>query len=573
MNKNIKPIIVSENNSIRDTMHAINGAFLQGAPTGIALIMDNAKKLLGIVTDGDIRRSLVNNVSIDEPVKSIMVRDPITVSEGLTESEMVELVVGKIKAGGRIRDVKVEHVIIVDKEGVVVDVVNFYELWESSNIKNKTICVVGLGFVGLTLAIILADSGFKVIGYDVMQDMVTDINNGNPPFYEEGLSSLLKFHINKGNFRAVSSLKKEIHDIYIVSVGTPVDRDHKPDIENIKKATIQIGKVLKKKDMVILRSTVPVGTTRDILLPILEKESNLKGGEAFYLAFAPERTVQGKALEELRSLPQIIGGLNKRSLDVASSFFSNLNTTIARMSSLEAAEMVKLVNNAYRDVTFAFANELAITCDHWGIDPVNVINAANQGYPRNNIPVPSPGVGGSCLKKDPYIYIESVSNMGFKGGLSLCSRKINDYMSLFVFNKIDLFIKQNKKDQDIKIFVIGFAFKGEPETSDIRDSTTVDLVAIMKNKTNWHIFGYDPVVDKDRIGRLDIAGCSIREGFKGADCVLIMNNHRSYFDVDILGLLELVNRPALFLDAWSLFPHKEIESVKGVFYGGLGGKD
>ncbi|MBO06626.1 MAG: hypothetical protein CMI58_06295, partial [Parcubacteria group bacterium] len=345
------------------------------------------------------------------------------------------------------------------------------------------------------------------------------------------------------------------------------------DIENIKKATIQIGKVLKNKDMVILRSTVPVGTTRDIILPILEKESNLKGGEAFYLAFAPERTVQGKALEELRSLPQIIGGLNKRSLDVASSFFSNLNTTIARMSSLEAAEMVKLVNNAYRDVTFAFANELAITCDHWGIDPVNVINAANQGYPRNNIPVPSPGVGGPCLKKDPYIYIESVNDLSFKGGLSLCSRKINDYMPLFVFNKIDLFIKQNKRDQDIKIFVVGFAFKGEPETSDIRDSTTVDLVAIMKNNTAWHIFGYDPVVDKDRIGRLGIAGCSIREGFKGADCVLIMNNHRSYIDVDILGLLELVNRPALFLDAWSLFPHKEIESVKGIFYGGLGGKD
>ena len=561
MNENIKSILISENNSIRDAMHVISDAALQGAPTGIALITDNANKLLGVVTDGDIRRSLVNNVSIDAPVKSIMVRDPITVSGGLTESEMIELVT--IRVSGRIRDVKVDHVIIVDKEGIVDDVIDFFELWKNSDLKNKTVCVVGLGFVGLTLAIILADSGFKVIGYDVMQDMVNNINNGNPPFYEKGLSSLLKFHINNGNFRAVSTLDEGFCDIYIVSVGTPVDGNHKPDIGHIKKATIQIGKLLKKRDMVIFRSTVPVGTTRDILLPILEKESSLKGGEAFYLAFAPERTVQGKALEELRALPQIIGGLNKGSLDVASSFFSNLNTTIARMSSLEAAEMVKLVNNAYRDVTFAFVNELAITCDHWGIDPVNVINAANQGYPRNNIPVPSPGVGGSCLKKDPYIYIESVSNMGFKGGLSLCSRKINEYMSLFVFNKIDLFIKQNKKDQNIKIFIVGFAFKGEPETSDIRDSTTVDLVAIMKNKTDWHIFGYDPVVDKDRIGRLDVAGCSIREGFKGADCVLIMNNHRSYIDVDILGLLELVNR----------FPHKEIESVKGVFYGGLGGKD
>jgi len=573
MNKNIKSIIISENISIRDAMHAINDAVFQGAPTGIALVVDNSTKLLGIVTDGDIRRSLVNNVSIDAPVKSIMTRDPITVTDGLAESEMVELVVKKVKDRGSTKYARVNHIVVVDKEGVVSDTIHFFELWKSSDVKNKTVCVVGLGFVGLTLAIILADTGFKVIGCDVMEGMVNDINNGNLPFYEEGLSSLLKFHINKGNFRAVSSLKKEIHDIYIVSVGTPVDRDHKPDIENIKKATIQIGKVLKKKDMVILRSTVPVGTTRDIILPILEKESNLKGGEAFYLAFAPERTVQGKALEELRSLPQIIGGLNKRSLDVASNFFSNLNTTIARMSSLEAAEMVKLVNNAYRDVTFAFANELAVTCDHWGIDPVNVINAANQGYPRNNIPVPSPGVGGPCLKKDPYIYIESVNDLSFKGGLSLCSRKINDYMSLFVFNKIDLFIKQNKIDQDIKIFIVGFAFKGEPETSDVRDSTTVDLVKILKNKTDWHICGYDPVVSKDNVSRLDVAGCSIREGFKGADCVLIMNNHRSYIDMDILGLLELVSRPALFLDAWSLFPRKEIESVKGVLYGGLGGKD
>jgi UDP-N-acetyl-D-mannosaminuronic acid dehydrogenase len=358
-----------------------------------------------------------------------------------------------------------------------------------------------------------------------------------------------------------------------VNVGTPVEGDHKADIEHLKKATMQIGKILKTRDTVILRSTVPVGTTRNILLPILEKESNLKGGEAFYLAFAPERTVAGKALEELRTLPQIIGGLNKRSLDVVSNLFSNLNTTIVRMSSLEAAEMIKLVNNAYRNVTFAFANELAIICDHWGIDPVNVINAANQGYSRNDIPVPSPGVGGPCLKKDPYIYIESVNNLSFKGGLSLCSRKINDYMSLFVFNKIDLFIKQNKRDQDIKIFVVGFAFKGEPETSDIRDSTTIDLVEIMKNKTDWHIFGYDPVVSKDNISRLGIVGCGLREGFKGADCILIMNNHRSYIDVDILGLLELMNKPAFFLDAWSLFPYNEIESVKGVFYGRLGGKD
>ena len=412
-----------------------------------------------------------------------------------------------------------------------------------------------------------------MIGYDMQDDIVKGINAGNPPFHEKGLSSLLKFHINKRNFKAISALQNEIADIYILSVGTPLGKEHKPNLEFIEKSAKQIGKILKKRDMVILRSTVSVGTTRNIVLPILEEKSGLRGGEDFYLSFAPERTIEGRALEELRSLPQVIGGYNKRSLDAAANFFSNLNHTIIKVSSLEAAEMVKLVNNSFRDLTFAFANELALICEQWDLDAVNVINAANEGYPRNHIPVPSPGVGGVCLKKDPYIYMDSAQQVDLEADLPRIARRINEYMPVFVFRKIETFIKKHKKNTDVKVFLVGFTFKGEPETSDIRNSTTIDLIKLMQEKTTWKLFGYDPTVNKKEIENLGVTGCSLREGFKGADCALIMNTHRSYTDMDVLGLAELMNKPALFFDGWHRFPHEEIERVDGIVYGGLSGKN
>lgn len=573
MNEMIEQILISQEYTIRETMSAITEAARKGAPSGIALIVDNNNALLGVVTDGDIRRALVKHVDIDAPIREIMIRNPITIPKGLTELEMLELVIKEAKALSRLSSDTVGQVIVVDGQGRVDDVLSLYELWRSSDQKNKPVCVVGLGFVGLTLAVILAEVGYKVIGFDIKKDIVDAINKGEPPFYESGLAPLLQFHISKEDFKATSTLKSGISDIYMICVGTPMGANDKPDLVHIKSVAKTIGKVLKRRDLVILRSTIPVGTSRSLVLPILENESGLKGGEDFYFAFAPERTVEGKALEELRILPQVIGGYNKRSLDLAANFFSNLNQTIVRVSSLEAAEMVKLVNNSFRDLTFAFANELALICNKWGLDAVNVISAANEGYSRNHIPVPSPGVGGVCLKKDPHIYISSAQDVGLKAELPRMSRKINESMLMFVFRKIESFINTHKSNNVAKVFLVGFAFKGEPETSDLRDSTTVDLSKLMKINTTWELFGYDPTVRKDEIERLKIKGCGLREGFRDADCVLIMNNHRSYRDLDILGLLELMNKPALLFDAWHLFPHEEIEKIEGIVYRGLSGKN
>ena len=213
--RKIDLITITSNYTIRDTMVVINNAAPKEVPSGIALITDNDNKLIGIVTDGDIRRALVNRIDMETRIEEIMVRDPITVPKGLSESEMIELARKKTKASLRLKDEKVDKVIVIDNEGRVDDVINLFDLWEASDIKNKDVLVVGLGYVGLTLSAVLADVGFKVIGYDTNKDIMENIKQGEPPFFEKGLSSLLRFHVNKKNLRTVSSLQMGLANVYI----------------------------------------------------------------------------------------------------------------------------------------------------------------------------------------------------------------------------------------------------------------------------------------------------------------------------------------------------------------------
>lgn len=570
MNERIKPILVSPRDSIRSVMRQITGVASQNAPTGIALVVDEDRKLLGVATDGDFRRALVNDQDIDSPVEGVMVRNPVTVPRGLSEMKILTEVVSQVKSSGRIRDSKVNQVIVVDDQGRVDDVINFFEIWNALDAKNREVCVLGMGFVGLTLGVSLCDVGFRVKGYEVREDLVNTLNDGQAPFYEKGLASFLRFHVDKKNLTVSTQLEDCRADVYIITVGTPVGDDNQPNLEYLRSAVKSIGGVLKKKDLVILRSTVPVGTTRKVAIPALEEASGLRVGEEFFLSFAPERTVEGNALEELKSLPQVVGGYDKRSQDVTANFFSHLNKTIVRVESLESAEMVKLVNNCYRDVNFAFANELALYCHHWDLDVHRVIEAANEGYARSRVPYPSPGVGGACLRKDPYLYRYSNENDVPGISLSEAGRAVNEYMPRLVFEKAKSFCeKQGKRNP--KVFIVGFAFKGEPETSDMRDSPTLDLVKHIQSDSSWTLYGYDPVVKRDELTALSIQGVSLREGFQDADCVIVMNNHRSYRDMDILGLAQQMNHPGLILDCWNLFSRREIEGVDGVHYGGLSG--
>lgn len=568
----IDAIRVSPTATVRETMNTINEAAGRGrgAPVGIALVLDNEDRLCGVVTDGDIRKALVNGHTVDHLASDVMVDRPITVPPGLSPAEMIDRMTRSVRASAHIRDTKVEYLIVADEARRVVDIVRTLDLYNQLDVTSRTVGVTGLGFVGLTLAVSLADVGFQVYGIDLDEQTVEAIRTGRPHFHERGLEPLLRYQLQKERFLVRTELPDHV-DIHIVAVGTPIGADGRPRLDHVRSATESIAKTLKRGDLVLLRSTVPVGTTRDFVGPLLEAGSGLRCGVDFDLAFAPERTVEGNALKELRNLPQIVGGVNTRSREAAARFFAKLAPNIIRVDSLEAAEMVKLVNNSFRDLSFAFANELALICDRWNLDAVRVIEAANTGYPRNPVPLPSPGVGGFCLTKDPLIYAWAGREKGYTPRLPVDGRAINEQIVERVGEKIlAFFARVGRPTEGAKVLVMGFAFKGLPETSDMRHSTTLDLLPTLRD-AGMDLYGYDPVVPDEEIERLGIRPVEPEDGFRDAVAVVVMNNHPSYVALDLFELLSAMDRPALFFDGWHLFDRDEVEQFEGITYEGLSG--
>jgi nucleotide sugar dehydrogenase len=574
MKISIEKLFIQPNTTIRKAMQTITRAGRLKLPVGIALVVDRNQKLIGTVTDGDIRRALVKGFDLNDPANKIMARGPITVGDHLTVDEMIRTAMTKVKESGRIRDDKVDKVIVTDRESRVVDVVNFYELWSKQELRYKKICIVGTGYVGLTLSLALAEVGYKVVGIDTNRAMVARLNRGESPFYEKGLQPLLRHQLKENNLTFTSLWKPEGADVYILCVGTPIEeKTHKPVYDSLLKATEDVGKVLKKDDLVILRSTVPVGTTRKIVMPILEKTSAMKAGKDFYLVFAPERVVEGKALEEMKEIPQVMGGVNKQSVQMAGRVFQVFNPSIIILDSLEEAEMVKLINNSFRDLSFAFSNKIALMCEKLNLDAVKIIKASNDGYPRNPVALPSPGVGGYCLTKDPFLMAEVAKRIHVGPEMFLESRKINKAMPHFVAHKVIRFIKTHwTNEKRVKIFLMGFAYKGYPETSDMRGSPTVDVLKILKSKLKNKVvfYGYDPVAKREEIEGLDVTCVPSKEGFKNAQAVLILNNNPEFAKIDIFSLLETMTRPGLLFDGWHFFLPQEVKKIKGISYQGMG---
>lgn len=559
---------ISAQDSVRAVMQCISKAGMIGLPSGIGLVVSDKKVLEGIVTDGDIRRGLLNGIVLDDPVAKIVTRDPIVFNVRMSYQEILSEIPKRIAEKGRCRGGVLEKVIIVNDEGGVEQVIDFLQLWRNQMALHRHVTVIGMGYVGLTLAATMAEAGFQVTGVEVVDSVRESLLLGKPHFHEIGLEALFRHHLGKN--LTIAAEPPWAAEIYIIAVGTPMGANRSPVLEHLRAAAEQVGKVLSHGDLVVLRSTCPVGTSRKVVLPILEKTSNKACGRDFYLAFAPERTVEGKALSELRILPQIIGGFDRNSLDMAASLFRELTTQIITVSSLEAAEMVKLVNNAFRDVTFAFANELATVCENYNLNAAEVVRAANEGYSRNQVPVASPGVGGPCLMKDPYIFAEAARQAGIQYSLSQHGRKINEGIPTLVVNKIVRHLRRlGKRPERSVVFLIGFAFKGEPETSDMRDSMTVEVLNLLKPLVA-EIRGYDPVVPATEIERLGINVCTVADGFNGADCAIIMNNHRSYAQIDIYACLARMNRPALYCDCWNIFSPGDVKQIDGITYLGMG---
>src|SRR3989338_4696816 len=516
MKHKLEKICISPENNLKAVLKKLAGnkPDQDSLPAGIILVADAHYKLLGIATDGDIRRAIAGGAGLSTPVSKVMNTRPFLIEGPKSNTEILSLAVEKLRKENWHRD-RLNKIVVVGKDKRLLDLVSFYDLWHRSDSRFKQIGVLGLGYVGLTLALTLADLGFKVRGFDINPAVRKSLAVGKPHFYEDGLSQILKDHFNK-NFKSVDNFNRENNcDVYFIAVGTPLDKNKKPDLKYLKNAVERVAKVLKTGDAVILRSTVPIGTTRTVVAPILEKHSGLKAGEGFFLAFAPERTVEGKALEELRTLPQVIGGINRVSADFSANIFSHMTHSTVLVDSLEEAEVVKLINNTYRDVMFSFSNELSLICHRLGINTHRVIEAANRGYERSNVHLPSPGVGGACLEKDPFILLHSVQSKDHS--LVRHARVVSDRMVDHVAETAVSFLKEHKKEvKNPKVLVLGFAFKGRPVTSDMRGSTTVPLIKRLQKFTK-NVYGYDLAVKRSDISSLKVKPVfDLQKGFEGA---------------------------------------------------------
>ncbi len=389
------------------------------------------------------------------------------------------------------------------------------------NLENIQVGIFGLGHIGLPTAAILSNSNIHVLGADINDTTVKNINMGRCLFKEPGLEELVKKAVTNNYLKATTNLEEaaKISDIIIVIVPTPIDKNNNADLSYVISACESIKKGLDKGNLVIIESTVPPETGMNVVKPLLE-ESGLVCGEDFYLAYSPERALPNNTIYEMTHNVRIVGGYNDKSVDIAANLYSHITQAdIIKVSNITSAEMVKLMENTYRDVNIALSNEFALICEKIGVNVNEVISAANY-HPRVNIHTPGPGVGGHCIPIDPYFLADIAQKYGTQACLITDARKINNSMPQHV---VDILL-DNINSQDIQIGLLGIAYKGNVD--DIRETPSIKVIKLLKEK-QFNIIAHDPQVNDDVIESLGIKAVTLKEALD-SDCVILMTDHDEY---------------------------------------------
>ena len=365
---------------------------------------------------------------------------------------------------------------------------------------------------------------------------------------------------NHNTFHCVDTFPADISfDLFIVTVGTPLYADEKkPNFTYVMSALQSIKGVYTGRELVILRSTVSVGTTRGIVLPYLAELCGLPQ-EEIPVSMCPERTVEGKAIEELANLPQIISGNSNTALEMAQQFFRRITPFVIPVSSLEEAELVKLYCNTYRDMTFAIGNAFCMAAQSFGVDGVSVIRHANQGYDRANIALPG-FVAGPCLEKDAYILTHCMPDCCEKNLIMAC-RKLNESLEDIVVQWIQRRIGAPLSEK--VVVVSGMAFKGQPETSDLRGSASVYIAQKLK-RLGYRLYLHDFAAYKKELEALDLGDVfsDLYAACKDASALLVLNNHKKY--MEIAEYAEFCNRKLAILDVWGACRNLYLRSSGGI---------
>jgi nucleotide sugar dehydrogenase len=401
--------------------------------------------------------------------------DFIAIDDDLNINEIPEVIFGRLSARKIENRIPINYIPVLDKEKRLKSIFHISDLIPVMEHAGRQVLIFGQGFVGITLAMAMVNSGIPIVAFEQDEDLRREIESLKPRVFEPHLRDILSKNLNNkyklfGN-KLIDLERPTLFSkrIFIVAVGTPLKKkgnESNVDLNFVVEAFQEIAPTLKFGDLIVLRSTVPPGTTRTLANLIREK-FNLRAGFDYHLAYAPERTVEGNAIAEVSRLPQLLGGFTVECTRQAANLFSEFVTSVVICENLEAAELGKLISNAYRDVRFAFSNEVAQLASRSEIDVIRLIEDVNLGYARNAIPFPSPGVGGPCLVKDSFML--GISDK--EKSVILSARHLNQDMVKFTADKIISIARSIPG----KILVIGVAFKGVPATNDLRHSTPIEV--------------------------------------------------------------------------------------------------
>jgi UDP-N-acetyl-D-mannosaminuronic acid dehydrogenase len=423
--------------------------------------------------------------------------------------------------------------------------------------------IVGLGYVGLTLAVTLARRGFSVHGADTSPAVLAALRAGRPHLYEPGVPEALAETLGR-SLHVDAALPAAGVDAAIICVSTPVEPEtHAPALGNLTAAARHVAERCAPDTLVIVRSTVPVGASRGVVLPALAARWPRPR-----LAMAPERTIQGQALRELEELPQVVGGLDAASRDAAAALFARVTKRVVPVASLETAELVKLVNNCHTDLIYSFGNEVALMAERWGLDPLEVIRAANADYPRPDLARPG-FVGGACLSKDPYILASAATAAGAVPWLVGRARALNEHLPLHVAERVVALVREARGSAEgATLAVLGWAYKGWPPTDDMRGSPVLAMLPVLR-AAGLALRGHDFLVAPEVIRGLGATPASVDEAVAGADGVLVITDHPEYAKLDLPRLIAALRRPALVYDCWRILDEDVVREA-GVRYAGIG---
>ncbi|MCM3019727.1 nucleotide sugar dehydrogenase [Priestia megaterium] len=378
----------------------------------------------------------------------------------------------------------------------------------------KKLCVVGLGYIGLPTAVMFANHGLYVHGVDVNEKAVELIKNKQLHIEENGLQERLESAVDNGHFTVGTTAEEA--DIFIIAVPSPINEDKTANLNYVREATKSIVPYVRKGNLVILESTVPPRTVEDVMLPVL-KETGLELGSELFVSHSPERVIPGKVFEELVNNDRIVGGINEESSRLTVELYKTFVKGNIHVTDATTAEMVKVIENTYRDVNIAFANELAKISEKIGVNAWEAIKLANY-HPRVNIHLPGPGVGGHCIAVDPWFLTELQPELA---KIISLSRHTNDSMPEYTALKTKSLL-DGKGIQHGRVAVLGLAFKGNID--DMRESPSTDVLHHLE-KLGVDYTAFDPHIKENKIERQTQ---SLDEAVAHADVILILTDHNEF---------------------------------------------